>query len=264
VYLTTPGSLFELYGVTAYAAQSGLKSVYVSRADVAATAAVLATVKAFGPKLGIAVAGNQSIPSATTDMTPFVQQLINSKAESVVMAYGAAQAVAYAKGAASLNVTNTKFLYTSANLLPSDVANLGPAADNFILAGSLPPASATNLPGIAQYLKELQAEQSSGDGDAAVSKLTETTETAWLAIHAIDKVMAASSTSISAAGVTAALGTAKNIDLMGLIPPWTPAATGAAPLTRVNNSDVYILKIKNGELVLASPNPINVRKLTGI
>jgi hypothetical protein len=51
---------------------------------------------------------------------------------------------------------------------------------------------------------------------------------------------------------------------MGLIPPWTPSATGAAPLTRVNNSDVYILKIKNGELVLAQPDPINVRKITGI
>jgi ABC-type branched-subunit amino acid transport system substrate-binding protein len=263
VYLTIPGSLFELYGATAYAAQSGLKSVYVSRADVESTAAFLKTVQAFGPKLGIAVTGNQSIPSTTTDMTPFVQQLINSKAQSIVMAYGAAQAVEYAKGAASLNVTNTKFLYTAANLLPADVTNLGSAAANFILGASLPPASATNLPGIQQYLKEMKAEQDSGDSDASPSHLNETTETAWLAIHAITKVMT-TNTNTTAAGVTAALATAKNIDLMGLIPPWTPSTTGAAPLTRVDNSSVYILTIKNGQLVLDQPKPIDVRKLTGV
>jgi ABC-type branched-subunit amino acid transport system substrate-binding protein len=262
-YLTIPGSLFELYGATAYAGKSGLKSVYVSRADVEATAAFLTTVQAFAPKVGIDVAGNQSIPSTTTDMTPFVQQLINSKAKSVVMAYADKQAVEYAQGAASLNLTKVKFLYTAADLNPADIHNIGPAAANFLIGASLPPVSATNLPGIQQYRKEMQAEQNSGDSAASLSRVDETTEVTWLAIHAIAKVTATSKNT-TAAGVTSALATAKNIDLMGLIPPWTPSTTGAAPLTRLNSQTVYILTIKNGELVLAQPDPIDVRKLTGI
>jgi ABC-type branched-subunit amino acid transport system substrate-binding protein len=263
VYLTLPGSLFELYGATIYAGKSGLKSVYVSRADVAATAAFVPTVQSFAPKVGLGVAGNQAIPSTTTDMTPFVQQLIDSKAKSVVMAYAAAQAVDYAQGAASLNETKVKFLYTAADLTPANIDSIGSEAGNFIVGSSLPPVSATNLPGIQQFRKELQAEQSSGDSTAALSQSTETTEMTWLAIHAIANVMATSH-NVTPAGVTSALATAKNVSLMGLTPPWTPSATGPAPFTRLSNTTVYILKIEKGQLVLAQSATIDVRKLTGI
>jgi hypothetical protein len=85
----------------------------------------------------------------------------------------------------------------------------------------------------------------------------------WLAVEAVSKVAPKSGT-LTASTLTAALNTAKNVNLMGVIPPWTPSKQGAAPFTRINNPNVYIENIKDGQLVLAQSAELNVRASLGI
>jgi hypothetical protein len=85
----------------------------------------------------------------------------------------------------------------------------------------------------------------------------------WLAIHAIAKV-APTSGELSPATLTAALDAAKDVDLLGVIPPWTPSTKGGDPFVRISNPQVYAEKIVDGHLVLASPDAFDVRSAMGV
>jgi hypothetical protein len=61
----------------------------------------------------------------------------------------------------------------------------------------------------------------------------------------MDKVMQGK-TDITAASVSAAFNSAKNVDFSGLIPAWTPNAAGPAGFTRVVNTAYYLLAYKSG------------------
>jgi ABC-type branched-subunit amino acid transport system substrate-binding protein len=146
-YLLTSGSLFDLYGATYYAAKHGTTKIYVSRSDVAVTAAIAATIKAAAAKGGYTYVGDGAIPTTVTDLSPYAQKFISSGATGVVLGYAAQVADPFVTTARSLGATTQKFIYTSGNLQQSDIAKLGPEASSFILAGGLPPLSATNIPG---------------------------------------------------------------------------------------------------------------------
>lgn len=62
---------------------------------------------------------------------------------------------------------------------------------------------------------------------------------------------------MTAAEVKPYLDTAKNISLLGLLPPWTPSRKGPSGWRRVSQPYLYLMTVKNGQVVLFQKNPVN-------
>lgn len=158
---------------------------------------------------------------------------------------------------------NGKFISGAAQFLQSDVESLGPVADQLQIVSPFPPASATNVPGIARFHADMLAEKGSGDGAAPVD--TEIVWTpamgAWLAAVAVAvavQIIADNAKATTAAAFETAIKSAKNVNLMSVIPPWTPNASVTGPVTRVSWGSFYEIGWQNGKSVLLSKTPVNV------
>jgi hypothetical protein len=58
-----------------------------------------------------------------------------------------------------------------------------------------------------------------------------------------------------------ALKTAKNVNLDGVIPAWTPNAPGPKGFARAGNPDYYFGSYKNGKPYLLTPKPVNITEV---
>jgi ABC-type branched-subunit amino acid transport system substrate-binding protein len=144
---------------------------------------------------------------------------------------------------------------------PKDATAFGGVAalDKMISVVAMPPLNGSE-PGSAASTKDLKAEEATGDSDAAIDKQQLGQGfAAWLTVQAVERaVQQTKTTDVSKAGVKKALDTAKDLDMMGLIPPWTPSKPGPPGLGRLSNDAYYVVGYKNGEAYLLSPKPVSV------
>jgi ABC-type branched-subunit amino acid transport system substrate-binding protein len=262
-YLLNSGSMFELFGATCHAARKGAGAIYVSHVDVPAMDTVVGVVRAASSRVGYRFAGSQAIPASADDITSYVEQFASTGADAVVLVLNSNAAVRFVTTAARLGIAHPTYVYTPADLSTVQIAQLGEAARHFVLASGLPPLSATHLAGIRRYHEEVAAECAAGNVDAAPDIQTNVTLLAWLAVHAI-ALVAPPKERPSAATLTAALNSARDVDVLGIVSSWTPASRGQAPYERVSNSTVFAVAIERGQLTLTPDPPLDVRVAMGL
>jgi hypothetical protein len=125
-----------------------------------------------------------------------------------------------------------------------------------VLSDSFPyPAQVNvkNFPGLKQYFADMNA---SGKKNLSSANLKTTDYAPWIATLAFVDVTKTLD-SFTPATVVEALKTAKNIDLLGLTPPWTPSTPGFSVFTSSSNHYVYISRF-NGKDVVTDKTPIDV------
>lgn len=251
------GSVLALHAV-------GAKSIFSAHLQVPQGDAQFAEVKQGAAAAGVRVLGDASFPLTATDMSSFVQQAKDSKAEGVTFAGLAQQQVAYTKTAKQLGAGFTLGV-TDGSLTPAQYNDTG----NFstVITGGLPPVTAgadypDKYPGVTQFMTDLKAEFDSGNKYADPAQATLHQLVAWLSVKVIAQV-AATATAVDAPAVLAALNSAKDIKT-GVIPPWTPSATGPAKFSRVSNKYSWFSKIgANGKPTLLASDPVDFFKLAG-
>jgi hypothetical protein len=187
------------------------------------------------------------------DFSPIVQSASSAKAAMLFM--GLAQDDQFVKAAESAGL---KLTYLAVGpWTPADAAIIGPAAVNRTLyTSAFPPVTPNNSnPLVQQYLKDMAAEAKSGDSAAGSPNAVagEAFQT-WLSVHVIDMLVTQDNIAQpTSAAVMNALNTAKNINLDGVIPPWTPNAPGPAGFTRVSNTAYELVGYKNGVAYTIAP-----------
>jgi ABC-type branched-subunit amino acid transport system substrate-binding protein len=123
-------------------------------------------------------------------------------------------------------------------------------------AGLLP--NSTN-PLVARYIKELHALAATGDKEAAAAAQYPSSRgiQAWLGVYVIETLVKSGAIKhLDAAGVLAALDSAKNINMQGVIPPWTPNKPGPAGEVRVSNPGYFIFRRQNGKVTQLTPQAV--------
>jgi ABC-type branched-subunit amino acid transport system substrate-binding protein len=139
------------------------------------------------------------------------------------------------------------------------VKALGPAAAKMIDASAFPPLTSPN-PLMRRFIADITAEYKTGDKDADPTAQRDSGIGTWLGYYVLDKVTAGQK-DITAASVVAGLNKAKNIDMSGLIPPYTPNKPGPKFFPRAANQYQYIIGFrKNGTRYLITPKPITVEQ----
>jgi ABC-type branched-subunit amino acid transport system substrate-binding protein len=138
----------------------------------------------------------------------------------------------------SIEAAGTKiqhYLYAH-GMTASDLAGLGAYANKLVVASTYPPFTD---PTMQLFVNAINAEAKRGDPFADMSKMSGRSVDAWLGVRALFKVTTGLKT-ITAATVTSALNSAKNLDLGPMVPPWTPSATGPAGYSRASNTSAWV------------------------
>ena len=140
----------------------------------------------------------------------------------------------------------------------------GGPLDKALLVDAVPPDTDTkDFPALNTYHQEVQAELQSGDAAADISQMQPLALLGWLDVHVLANVLKGIKGTVTAAAVKQAFESAKNLDTLGLTPPWTPSAAGPASYPRISNPWMWLFTVKNGTFVMQQTKPVNILKAMG-
>jgi ABC-type branched-subunit amino acid transport system substrate-binding protein len=211
--------------------------------------------------LGGTYSANVGIPSSAIDLSPEATTLTDSKPGAIYVDGSEAQGNEIAKDMDGLGYTG-KFVYSAASISAQGIGQLGKAASQLVLVSPYPPlTAAATVPGLKQFISDMAAEKAAGDQNAPTSHayVRDESMSSYLAVEAIAKI-ANSAKAATAKQLKTALNQAKNVDLGGIIPPWTPNKSVIKSIPRDSNSTFYAYTWNNGDPKLISSKPIDVAK----
>ena len=225
--------------------------------DVPAASQFRGVVTGMVDPAGIKFVSTVLVSATQADYGPIVVSANRNDAKSALMLLPVTALTQFVKadsGSKSLTYLSP-ILYQS-----TDAASLGGTSqlDRVVAFSLLPIAvpSSTN-PAVKQYISDMAAEESSGDSNAALAKQTQGIGP-WFSFFALDQVVKQQKTTdFSSAGLTSSLNAAKDVDMQGLIPAWTPNAVGPTGESRVTNSTYYLVGYKGGQPYLITPTGIS-------
>jgi ABC-type branched-subunit amino acid transport system substrate-binding protein len=245
-----------------YYAQHGGKGLFLAYTDVPTLATAGAIAKATAAATHLAYQGAVPIPATATDLTPDVVKIKDSSAAGVQLLLGTDELDLLIRSAGQTGVTGKTYLTTGSDIAQSDINGWGQAGGNVVYGQPMPPLSAAGqISGIKQFLADMTAEANSGDASAARDSIDQGTMEGWLAVRTIAKIIPTHTTNVTASTVMAALESAKDINMGGLIPPWTPMHPGPTGTPRVSNTFMWVVKVDGTTPVLAQPTAIDTASL---
>jgi ABC-type branched-subunit amino acid transport system substrate-binding protein len=249
------GGTTPLWMGCVYLAKSlGAKTLGTVQVDTASSYALIASVKAAASAAGVKFLGNVVAPLTLADFTPIAQQMQNMNPEFETHPITTAQNIALIRAEQTLGF-HTKHCTHSQLVLPSDLQAAGSVTDGLYATSTMPPSTATQLPGVKKFVAAMQA--------ANISDLGESDEIGWLFPYALQALAETIKGPVTSAAMLKAAHTAKNLNLQGLL-NWSPGQKGPAPYPNSPNGQVWFNVAKNGQYYLIRNKPFDVWKAMGI
>jgi hypothetical protein len=211
------------------------------------------------------VAGASVIPVTSMNDASYVQAAVASGGDSVLPAMGPAQTAALLL---ALNQAGQKLTILNLDTVPADQLSAACGPGGGVCTGSLgsssslPPTDTSNA-GVKLFQHDMAAQAATGDNSAKpLSAYNDIATEGWLGMQALAKVLKNLPT-VTAKSVLDAFKSAKNIDLWGMIPVWTPnASVGIPGYSRISNPYVYMTELHSDLLpYVTDATPHNILKL---
>ena len=235
--------------------KNGKTKAALVRTDAATGSGFRAFIAPPFKQAGVDIVGDVAIATGSTDYSPYVSDVQGSGADAAVLAIGSDSGAQFIAAMAQLNskipLAGVPGTFTLATLRKFKDTTKGT-----ILADSFPYPSLNNVktfPGLKQFFADMKA---SGKKDIAPTTLKPTALSPWLSTLAFVKVTNGLD-AITKDSVVQALKTAKDIDLNGLTPPWTPSTPGFSLFTTTSNHFVYLSKF-DGKNPVTDPKAIDI------
>jgi branched-chain amino acid transport system substrate-binding protein len=239
------------------AIQAGVKDAIITTLDIPAGHQVQEATKKSMEAAGINMHDIIYVPPTTSDMSSYAQKVKDSGAKALLP--GLAQSGVFSLLQALKQLDYKPIVITNDNQVPlKDIKSLGSFIEGALFAISLPPASAANdIPALKDWLADMKTQEDSGDKDAANTSAISLH--AWLGVHAIAEIAKGIDGDINRESFTAALKSAKDVDMKGILPPWTPSAPAPEGMPKGFTVPlVYFATVKNNDLVLMNKDPWNL------
>lgn len=183
------------------------------------------------------------VAATTTDYVPIAQAVTEAGAKSVLNVVPAPHVFGVAR---ELESTGSKAAMMSvAPLSVEELENAGPSAGLMVTGFSYPPFGD---PTMKRFRAEMAVEEAAGNEFASLKTASPYAAYGWVALQALEQVTKDMDT-ITAQSISKALDEAKDIDLGGIVPPWTPSKPGPAGMIRVSNASTWFAAFENGEMV---------------
>jgi ABC-type branched-subunit amino acid transport system substrate-binding protein len=184
-----------------------------------------------------------AVPPTATDMAPYVASAHAKGATAVVMYLGAAAAVQFVRADSQAPKPFDYYLGTYYNATGVYLKQYGEAASKLVI-GSPFPTIDQDIPGVNTFREALEKEFDGGDKNAALDLVDDHSYLAWLTVIALQQI-APDVETWDAAGVTAALEQATDLDFGGIIPPWSPGSASGS--SRLTNDTIRVIGFSDGE-----------------
>jgi branched-chain amino acid transport system substrate-binding protein len=211
---------------------------------------------------GLAFKAVVSVPPDAADFAPIVAAAKVSQVKALVMVVGATQAAQLIQ---AVQAGGSSVLYQWASEPQADIVSALGSGATFDFASPFPALTTKSAnPLVVQYLSELKTLADTGNSDAAAAykNPASTGIQSWLAIQAIVALVKDGSLkSYTSSALMSALKTAKNVNLDGIIPAWTPNAAGPAGQVRVSNPYYYINQYKDGTVTQLTPKAVTLQQV---
>jgi ABC-type branched-subunit amino acid transport system substrate-binding protein len=193
-----------------------LAAIHVDSASITALfTAMTPMLKAYDATLDTKL----PVSKGTTDFQQFTLGAKNAGATCAILPLGQNEIVQVLQAAQALG-TDLKFSVSHNSLSADDMKTFGALANQMYLNTAFPPATASQdkWPILADVINDLK-----GGGFTAGSIKTAPIRS-WLATYALVTIVEkfGKPDDISKEAITAAVKAAKDVDMFGLVPPWTP------------------------------------------
>lgn len=256
VYTPFAGSLLTLYGTVDTLVANGKTKLTLMRPDLAVTAMLNQFLGPYVTSRGAEIVNEVAVGAGATDYTQFVAAAERNGAQGVIMALTATESNQIAEAFNQLG-SKLSFALAATGFTQTDLQELGDFATSAVYTSPVPaPSSSTDdFPGLGEFLADMEA---SGDKDLERSEMNGNEIFSWLSVRAFGEVAKGLDT-ISANAVAQGFLNAKDLDMAGLVPAWTPNAFEPVGIfQRVSNSMMYRMTF-DGDLVVTDPAQYDLR-----
>lgn len=234
------------------------KRVALAFTDIPTTEPYFALADKMIPASGGTITAAEKVPD-TGDLSAQAASIVNSKPGVTVLATNEAGEALLMKEMDQLGYKG-KFVVDSTAVDQTFLDSVGPTiGDQILIVASYPPLNeASKFPGLKRFMADMAAEKAAGDSNAPTEMkfVRDPAISAWLAVYAIAEV-ANKAKVTTALGIYDALKSVKNLNMMGIIPSWTPGKSVVKSLPRNSNAYQYYYAWNNGNPVMAPDQPTN-------
>ena len=211
--------------------------------------------------LGIKLVKTVLVPQVTGDLSPQAADVMSSSPDSLNTNASEPADYSIFQEMAQLGYKGT-FVVSGDLLTEAEINGLGSLASQLVFASPFPPVGASaQFPGLVQFQQDMAAEKAAGTTVPTFNQFNKSLALgSFLGVVAIGEI-ANKYGATDSAEFKKAIGEAKDVPMMGLIPPWTPTKSLTSKVPSASNGGYYFYRDVNGKAVLINTKPIDVTNL---
>ena len=217
-------------------------------------------LKAYGAE----IVAKLPVSAGTTDFQQFTLAAKKAGATCAIIPLGENEAVQVLQAAQQLG-TDLAFSGAVASFSRKSLQGLGDFAEQIYMNSAFPPTTADHdrWPIYKDVLRDLEA---SGEPSMEADEMKQAAHRSWFAVYVFQQIIEkfGDPQDVTRASVMAATKAAKDIDMFGVIPNWTPSATTPIPnFKAISNPWYYITSFKDGNFVVGDEQYHVINELIG-
>lgn len=254
-YPISAGVIAAYVGTAVGFKQDGHTKICLIRTDAPTGASFKGFIAPMFSAVGVDIVCDVAVATGATDYTPYVAEVQRANPDAVLISHSKDVGTQLIAAMSQLNAK----IPLGGNPGTFDIETLRKYKDitkGTILSESFPYPSKNNVktfPGLKRFFADMKA---SGKSDLNPKGIRTTAFGPWIAtqafVNATKDVDSFSNTS-----VVQALQSAKDVDLLGLTPPWTPSTPGFSVFKSSSNHNVYVSRF-DGKNVVTTDQPVDV------
>lgn len=254
-YPVSAGVIAAYIGTAVGFKQDKNTKICLARTDAPTGATFQAFLTPSFTAVGVEIICDVAVATGATDYAPYIAQLQQEDPQAVLISHTDAVTTQLISAMAQLNA-KIPMGGAPGSFALDTLKKYKSITKGTVLSDSFPYPSkvnAKNFPGLNQYFSDMNA---SGKSALKYENLKPAYFGPWMATLAFVNVTKGVD-SFTPATVIDALKTAKDVDLLGLTPPWTPSTPGFSVFTSSSNHYVYVSRF-DGKNIITNKEPIDV------
>jgi branched-chain amino acid transport system substrate-binding protein len=254
-YPISAGVIATYLGVAVGFKQDHDTKVCLVRTDAPTGATFKGFIEPSFNAIGDKIICDVAVATGATDYAPYVAQVQRQKPTSLLISHTDAVTTQLIAAMAQLNA-KIPLGGNPGSFTPATLRKYKSITKGTVMSDSFPypsPVNEKNFPGLKKYFADMTASHKSTLSAANIKPQYFASWISTLAFVNVTKTLA----SFTPATVVQALQSAKDVDLLGLTPAWTPSTPGFSVFKSSSNHFVYVSRF-NGKDVVTNKKPIDV------
>jgi ABC-type branched-subunit amino acid transport system substrate-binding protein len=254
-YPISAGVIAAYLGTAVGFAKDGNKKICLIRTDAPTGATFRGFIAPSFSKIGVDIICDVAVATGATDYSPYIADVQRENPDAVLISHSDAVGTQLIAAMSQLNA-KIPLGGSSGTFKLDTLQKYKDITKGTVLSDSFPYPSQNNVknfPGLRQYFADMKA---SGKKDLQPNNIKTQAFSSWLAVMAFHNLTKDLDT-FTPASVVQTLQTAKDVDMMGLTPPWTPSTPGFSVFKSSSNHYVYISTF-DGKNVVTAKTPVDV------